>query len=70
MKLIGRYQFRTSYGQNLGIHTIEETKIGMAIAEEIGADVEIVRLGCFLHDIGKVVTEEEGNTCTDRGVRR
>jgi ribonuclease Y len=60
VKLIGRYKFRTSYGQNLGIHTIEETKIGVAIAEEMGVDVETVRLGCFLHDIGKVVTEEEG----------
>lgn len=60
VKLIGRYRFRTSYGQNLGIHTIEETKIGISIAEELGADVEIVRMGCLLHDIGKVVTEEEG----------
>ncbi len=60
LKLIGRYKFRTSYGQNLGIHTIEETKIGVSIASEIGADVDMVRLGCLLHDIGKVVTEEEG----------
>lgn len=60
LKLIGRYKFRTSYGQNLAIHTIEETKIGVAIANEIGANVEIVRLGCLLHDIGKVVTTEEG----------
>src|SRR3989344_2905648 len=67
LKLIGRYRFRTSYGQNLGVHTIEETKIGSAIAEEIGANVDIVRLGCFLHDIGKVVTEEEG-THVDTGV--
>lgn len=61
LKLIGRYKFRTSYGQNLGIHTIEETKIGVSIAQEIGANVEIVRLGCLLHDIGKVVTDIEGN---------
>lgn len=59
-KLIGRYKFRTSYGQNLGIHTIEETKIGIAIANELGANVDVVRLGCLLHDIGKVVTDEEG----------
>ncbi len=61
IKLLGRYKFRTSYGQNLALHTIEETKIGVAIAHEIGANVEIVRMGCLLHDIGKVVTEEEGN---------
>lgn len=60
IKLIGRYKFRTSYGQNLGIHTIEETKMGVAIANEVGADVDTVRLGCLLHDIGKVVTDEEG----------
>jgi len=60
LKLIGRYKFRTSYGQNLALHTIEETKIGIAIAQEIGVDVEVVRSGCLLHDIGKVVTDEEG----------
>ncbi len=60
VKLIGRYKFRTSYGQNLALHTIEETKIGVNVAQEIGANVEIVRLGCLLHDIGKVVTEQEG----------
>jgi ribonucrease Y len=60
IKLIGRYKFRTSYGQNLGLHTIEETKMGVAIAQELGADIEIVRLGCLLHDIGKIVTDEEG----------
>lgn len=61
MKLIGRFRFRTSYGQNLGIHTIEETKMGVAIAQEIGANADIVRLGCLLHDVGKIVTDEEGN---------
>jgi len=60
VKFIGRFKFRTSYGQNLALHTIEETKIGVAIANEIGADREVVRLGCLLHDIGKVISEEEG----------
>lgn len=60
VKLLGRFKFRTSYGQNLAQHTIEETKIGIAIAKEIDANVETVRLGCLLHDIGKVVSDEEG----------
>lgn len=60
LRIIGRYKFRTSYGQNLAQHTIEETKIGVQIAGEVGADVEIVRKGCLLHDIGKVVTDKEG----------
>lgn len=61
MRMIGRFRFRTSYGQNLGIHTIEETRMGVAIAEEIGANADVVRLGCLLHDVGKIVTDEEGN---------
>ncbi len=60
IKMIGRFKFRFSYGQNLALHTIEETKIGVAIATEVSADIEAVRLGCLLHDIGKVVTDEEG----------
>jgi len=61
VKLLGRYKFRFSYGQNMIVHTLEETRIGVAIASELRADVAIVRLACLLHDIGKVITEEEGN---------
>jgi len=55
LSILGRFKFRTSYGQNLVVHTLEETKMGVHIAHEIGANVNIVRLGCLFHDIGKVV---------------
>lgn len=58
--LLGRFKYRFSYGQNMIAHTLEETKIGVALAYELGADVNIVRLGCLLHDIGKVITGKEG----------
>ncbi len=61
VKLLGRYKFRFSYGQNMIVHTLEETKIGVAIASELKADLPVVRLACLLHDIGKIITEEEGN---------
>ncbi|HUV72526.1 MAG TPA: ribonuclease Y [Clostridia bacterium] len=61
VKLLGRYKFRFSYGQSMIVHTLEETKIAIAIANELGADIAVVRLACLLHDIGKVVTDEEGN---------
>lgn len=61
---LGRFKFRTSFGQNLVVHTLEETKIGIQIASEIGADVDIVRLGCLFHDIGKVVNDKEGSHVT------
>lgn len=60
VQMLGRFKYRFSYGQNLIEHTLEETRIGVAIAHEIKADVETVKLGCLLHDIGKVVTDEEG----------
>lgn len=60
ISMLGRFKFRFSYGQNMITHTLEETKIGVAIATEIKADVNIVRLGCLLHDIGKVITDGEG----------
>lgn len=60
---LGRFKFRTSYGQNLVVHSLEVAKIGIAIAQEIGADVNIVRLGALFHDIGKIV-EGEGSHVT------
>lgn len=59
--LLGRFKFRFSYGQNMIAHTLEETKIGIALAHELGADVNVIRLGCLLHDIGKVITDKEGS---------
>jgi len=59
--MLGRFKYRYSYGQNMIAHTLEETKIGIAIAQEVGADVNVVRLGCLLHDIGKVVMDKDGN---------
>jgi ribonuclease Y len=60
VKLLGRFKFRFSYGQNLAVHTLEVVKIGVAIANQIGAKINVIRLGCLLHDIGKVVIDEEG----------
>ncbi len=65
--IIGRFKYRYSYGQNLILHTQEETQIGIALAKELGADVNVVRLGCLLHDIGKVVTEGEEGTHVEKG---
>jgi ribonuclease Y len=60
-KALGRFKYRFSYGQNMIVHTLEETKIGIALAHELGADVNVVKLGCLLHDIGKVITDKEGS---------
>ena len=61
LQILGRFKYRFSYGQSMILHTLEETKIGIALASELKADVDTVRLGCLLHDIGKVVADEEGS---------
>lgn len=61
MRMLGKFKYRFSYGQNLIAHTLEETKIGIKLASEMGVDVYTVKLGCLLHDIGKVSDEEEGS---------
>ena len=68
LETLGRFKWRYSYGQNLWLHTLEETKIGMAIARDVGADVSIVLLGCLFHDIGKVFTPEQEGTHVQVGV--
>lgn len=61
MQLLGRFKYRFSYGQNLIMHTLEETRIGIKIAHELGLNVNVVKLGCLLHDIGKVSDEVDGS---------
>ncbi|HEY7659692.1 MAG TPA: ribonuclease Y [Actinomycetota bacterium] len=58
VRLLGRLQFRTSYGQNVLKHLVESSHIAAAIASELGVDPKIPRRGALLHDIGKAVTHE------------
>ena len=68
ISMLGRFKFRSSYGQNMLAHTLEETRIGINLASETHANVDVVRLGCLFHDIGKIITDEEGSH-VDLGVK-
>lgn len=60
VQTLGRFRYRFSYGQNMIEHVMEVVKIGSSIASELKADVELVKMGCLFHDIGKVI-EKEGS---------
>ncbi|MCX7854362.1 MAG: ribonuclease Y [Anaerolineae bacterium] len=62
VKLLGKLRFRTSYGQNQHAHAIETAKLAAMLAAELGANVEVARLGGLLHDIGKAVDFEVEGT--------
>ena len=67
--ILGRLNFRTSYGQNVLAHSVEMTHIAAMIAEEVGADVGIARAGALLHDIGKCVSHDVAGTHVEIGIR-
>jgi len=58
IELLGQLKFRTSYGQNVLMHSTEMAHIAGMIAEEIGADVRITKTATLLHDIGKAVSHK------------
>ena len=58
LHLLGELKFRTSYGQNVLLHSIEMAHVAGMIAEEIGADKRIAKTAALLHDIGKAVTHK------------
>ena len=58
IKLLGQLRFRTSFSQNVLQHSVEMANLGTTIANEVGADVRVVKTAALLHDLGKAVTHE------------
>lgn len=69
VQLLGRLKFRTSYGQNALLHSVEVSHLAATIAAEVGANVKIARKAGLLHDIGKSVDQQIEGTHVEIGVK-
>lgn len=67
--LLGRLYFRSSFGQNVLIHSIEMAHISGMIAAELGVNVDIAKKAALLHDLGKVIDHEVEGSHVEIGIK-
>jgi ribonuclease Y len=68
VRLMGRLQFRTSYGQNVLNHSKEVAFLAGIMAKEIGLNSHVAVRAAFLHDIGKAIDRDLQGTHLELGL--
>ncbi len=67
-RLMGKLKYRTSFGQNILLHSLEVAHLAGTMAAELGANADVARRAGFLHDIGKALDQDREGTHTQLGV--
>ncbi len=69
VQILGRLYYRTSYGQNALLHSMEVALISETIAEELGANSQIAKRAGLLHDIGKAIDQQIQGSHIEIGIK-
>ncbi|OGZ62691.1 MAG: ribonuclease Y [Candidatus Staskawiczbacteria bacterium RIFCSPLOWO2_01_FULL_37_25b] len=69
VQILGRLYYRTSYGQNVLLHSMEVALISETIADELKANSQIAKRAGLLHDIGKAIDQQVQGSHIDIGIK-
>ena len=69
IQILGRLFYRTSYGQNVLLHSMEVALIAETIAEELKANTQVAKRAGLLHDIGKAIDQQIQGSHIEIGIK-